>query len=123
MKDGDVFSAVLSPSEPKSHFWVVVLAVISEDKAVCCNITSYCFDKTTPVYSAEYSELTQDISYINYPQARIEKISSLEDKINKQVAHICPPVSKDLLKQILEGALKSKYTPNNIKLLIKTSKA
>lgn len=123
MKSGDVFSAILSPSEPKAHFWVVVVAVISEDKAVCCNITSHCFDKTTPIYSAEYSELTQDISYVNYPQARIENISSLEDKINKKMARLRPPVSKDLLKQILEGALKSKYTPNNIKLLIKTSKA
>ncbi|WP_178337412.1 hypothetical protein [Candidatus Avelusimicrobium facis] len=119
MKTGEVFSTVLSPSEPKRHFWVVVLAVTSAGDLVCANITSYCFDKTTPICEAEYSLLTQPISYVNYPQMRIEKDANIEAKIKNGLAKRCHAVSKDLLKQIHAGAVRSKHTPNNIKALLK----
>lgn len=119
MKTGDVFSAVLSPVEPKRHFWVIVLAITESNELICGNITSYCFDKTTPIHDSEYPLLTQPTSYINYPQMRIESVLSLEDKIKSGLAKKCPSVSKNLLLQIQEGALESKYTPNNIKSLLK----
>lgn len=119
MKTGDAFSAMLSPTEPKRHFWVVVLAVLSSDEAVCCNITSFCPDKTTAIHDAEYPLLTQPTSYMNYPQICIQPVSSLEEKIKKGLARKCPPVSADLRKQIQQGAILSKYTPNYIKAFLR----
>lgn len=119
MKAGDVFSAVLSPTEPTRHFWVVVLSISESGDLICVNITSYCFDKTTPVHNAEYPLLTQPTSYVNYPQIRIEPTSRLEEKIKNNLAKKCPSASQDLLSQIQEGSLKSKYTPNHIKSLLK----
>lgn len=118
MKSGDVFLATLSPTEPKHHFWVIVLAT-SQNYAVCGNITSWCVDKTTPIYEAEYKLLQQPVSYFNYPQIRLEEISKIENNIKLGIARKCPALSTSLLKQIQEGVVLSKYVPNNIKDLVK----
>lgn len=119
LKTGSVFSVLLSPQEPKRHLWVVILAVDKEDNAVCVNITSSTKDHFLEICSAEYPLLTQDISYANFPQARIENITKLETKIRPPLGKKCPDVSASLLKQLQEGALKSKFTPQNIKEFLK----
>lgn len=108
MKAGDVFCARLSFNEPKRHFWVVVLAITADDKAILGNITS-----------GEYGELTQDKSYLNYPKARVEAITSLQEKLKRKEIFAKKPVSADLLKQIQEGLLRSKHTPKDIKQLFR----
>ena len=115
LKTGSVFSVSLSPQEPKRHLWVIVLAVDEEDNAVCVNITSNTKDHFLKICSAEYPLLTQNVSYANFPQARIESIAKLETKLRPPLGKKCPDVSCSLLKQFQESALQSKYTPQNIK--------
>lgn len=119
MKAGDVFCACLSPNEPKRHFWVVIVAITEDDEAILGNITSTAFDHTLYITSAEYEELTQDTSYLNYPKARVETITSLKEKLKKKEIYSKKPVSADLLRQIQEGLLRSKHTPKDIKQLFK----
>ncbi len=119
MKAGDVFCARLSFNEPKRHFWVVVLAITADDKAILGNITSDAFDHTLYITSGEYGELTQDKSYLNYPKARVEAITSLQEKLKRKEIFAKKPVSADLLKQIQEGLLRSKHTPKDIKQLFR----
>lgn len=121
MKAGDVFCAYLSPNELKRHFWVVVLAITADNKAILSNITSSAFDRTLYITSAEYEELTQDKSYLNYPKSRVEAITSLKEKLRKKEIFAKKPVSSMLLKQIQEGLLRSKHTPRDIKLLFRTN--
>ncbi len=116
---GDVFLAMLSTQEPKRHFWVVILAVNKINKTVCVNITSVTKDRTLKIYSGEYTELTQSVSYANFPQARIEDIDNLEEKIRKNIIKKKTPVPSPLLKQMQESALLSKYTPGKIKAFIR----
>lgn len=121
MKAGDVFCAYLSPNEPKHHFWVVVLAVTADDKVILANITSHSFDHTLYITSAEYEELTQDKSYLNYPKSRVETITSLKEKLRKKEIFSKKPVSAGVLTQIQEGLLRSKHTPRDIKYLFRTN--
>ena len=119
MKTGDVFLALLSVTEPKKHFWVIVLAITEEGTAILGNITSNSADKTLRIFQAEYECLSKKCSFFNFPEMEILPLASLEERRLKHQIIPKPAISADLLKQIQEGAILSPHTPQNIKKILK----
>ena len=120
MRAGDVFLAMLSPGEPKRHFWVIVLSVDENSGSVLLvNISSHCFDTTTIIHNTEYEELTEDTSYVYYKGAHFRSKEDLQDKINKKQIYKKRPLPTKLLQEIQQGILLSKHTPLSIKSMFR----
>lgn len=119
MKAGDAILAMLTPNEPKKHFWVIILAILDDNTAILGNITSGCKDHTLPIHNNEYSELTKPTSYFNYPEVRVESLQELENKLKTKQIKRLPSISCELLRQIQDGLLNSKHTPIHLKELFR----
>ena len=116
---GDTF--LYKAQENKKHLHIVVEKVISDDIVVCAFVSSIKpgkgYDKSC-VLTAEDSLFLNRDSYVVYDKMRLYKISSIQDMINRSEAKYEGRLDDSVLKRIIDGALKSKMTNNNIRRFI-----
>jgi hypothetical protein len=116
MKAGDTF---LVPDAFGKHL-NVVLAVLEDGSAITCHLTH--LDRhsdTTCVIEANEHPFVDRRTVVRYSAAQIccegQQLDALERCIEKKF----DPVSPDLLKRIIQGALNSPQTPDKVKNALK----
>jgi hypothetical protein len=106
------------------HLWFVFAGPDARDQLAISNFTSQkegC-DASCLVGPGEHPWITHD-SAVMYPEARLSPSSMLQTAERRQLLRRQPELSRDLLKRIRDGALKSPHTEHGIRSLILNERA
>ncbi len=116
---GDCFLVRHSRS-PALHLAIVCSDEFEEGTIITVNVTSKNVDTTVCIYPDEHSFITKE-SYIGYQFAEVANAKLLSEAVEQGEYFFDqePIEDKELLREIQEGFLKSKFTPNRIKELMR----
>ena len=102
------------------HLYIVISIIEDNTKALFVNVTTKKGKDTSCILKPGDHEFVKYDSEINYGDATISEIDNLREAINTGVFTLQKPVSNDLLKRILEGAVNSDALPQKFLKYIPT---
>jgi hypothetical protein len=114
---GDSF-VIQEPNSPKQHLYVLLSTPSGNPKkAVAVNVTSNAADTTVSLHKGDHPYIVKTC-YVNFKDAKEISIEPLKKAIEKGMSFAQPHFDANVLLRIQEGALRSEFTPNNIKKLL-----
>lgn len=112
-----------NPAYDTKHLYIIIVIVTNCNEAIIVNVTTKKENKDdTCILRADDHDFIKHDSVINYGDTIKTTINKIEQAIDLKIFIPQNPVSDDLLKKILEGALNSPdLPPKFLKYIPRTS--
>jgi hypothetical protein len=118
VKAGDTFLNPLAGTSFDSHLWMVISEPSDVEECVIVNFTSWRQDKDLAcvVEIGEHPYITKR-TCVNYPGAKRQRVSDLEQLIAANHLESREPLSPELLQKIRDAVPESKMNNKCVELL------